>query len=236
MGKIGFSFAVGLLIAGLAMGAKGQVADGAATTTVERRPITEQQLRRYLEESMLLGASQQHILEEMEGTRKTLPPWFPDAVWQDVKHNVAAVDLVKVVLPAYQKYFTERDGAAIVLMFEGPTGHEYAEAALQSRLAAVHSGLEGSAADRAAMGSDAEVHVQELAKKRAAELTPEERAEVRALGASGHSSGADSLKLDDEQNVLIQKKMNEVLHATLAAHNAELEAAQRVYQMKHQEK
>lgn len=206
---------------------------GADNVQTARIPITEAQLRQYLNDSMLLPASEQHIQDGLDQTRKTLPPWFPDSVWQDVKRDVAAVDLVKVLLPLYQQYFTEADGYALDLLYQGPTGHEYAQAALQSRLDAVHQGLEGSAAEAAAMQSDNEAKVKELQRKRVAELTPEQLAQVRALGSPSHRTTADGLKLDDQQNALIQKKMNEVLHATLAAHNEELVAAQTAYQAKH---
>jgi hypothetical protein len=216
--------------------AQAQSSGASATDGVQQvapRPITETQLRQYFEDSMLLPASQQHIQDGLDQTRTKLPPWFPDSVWQDVKRDVAAVDLVKLLLPLYQQVFTEQDGYAMDLLFEGPTGHEYAQAALQSRLDAIHAGLEGSAAEAAAMRSDSEAKVEALQKQRVAELTPEQRAQLRALGSPSHRTTADGLKLDDQQNAIIQKKMNEVLHATLAAHNEELVAAQRAYQAKH---
>jgi hypothetical protein len=225
-----------LLIVSLALTSVhyGQVSrSGDSNNSTQRRPITELQLRTYLNDSMLLAASQQHIQEGLDQTRKTLPAWFPNAVWNDVKRDVAAVDLPALLLPIYQQHFTEADGFALSLLFEGPAGHAYAEAALQSRLTAMHQGLEGSAAESAAIHSDSQSDVEALRKKRVAELTPEELSALRALGASGHQTRADGLRLDDEQNVVLQKKMNEVMHATLAAHNSELVAAQRAYQAKH---
>jgi hypothetical protein len=119
----------------------------------------------------------------------------------------------------------------MVLLFEGPTGHAYAQAALDARLDAVHSGLEGSAAEAAAMKSDKEAQAKLLQRKRVSELTPDELQALRA--AEAHRSITEGLKLDDEQNALITAKGNEVLQATLKAHNAELVAAQRKYMQEH---
>lgn len=193
--------------------------------------MTETQLRTYLDDSLLLVASQQHLQEGLEVTRKTLPAWFPDKVWRDVKQAVAAVDLPKLMLPVYQKYFTEQDGESIILRFTGPTGHAYAEAALRSRLAAVHQGLEGSAADRAAEASASQANVDQLLKAHLATLTPEERAKVQALAVS--RSQEIGFKIDDEQNKLVNAKMNQVMHATFVADDAQLKSAQRAYQGKH---
>lgn len=195
--------------------------------------ITEAELRAYLNESLLLPASQQHIQDGLDKMRGTLPPWFPDTVWVDVKHDVAAVDLVNLLLPLYQRYFSERDGRALVLVFEGPTGHAYAEAALKARLDAMRGGLEGSAAERAAMNSEEEQKATTLRKQRVSELTPEQLASLRDLGATQQHNLEQGLRLDDEQNVVIQKKLNEVMHATLAAHDTELQKAQRAYGAKH---
>ena len=164
--------------------------------------------------------------------RAKLPPWLPNNVWQDFTKQVAAIEYVKLLLPVYQRHFTEQDGRAISLLFEGPTGQAYAQAALDSRLAAIHQGLEGSAAEKAAMSSDAEAKVQELERKRIAELTPEELAEFRGT-QSAQLSTADGLSIDDEQNNVIRAKVSDIFHTTMAAHNSELQAAQRAYMAKH---
>ena len=197
----------------------------------ERKPIQEAQLRNYLQDSLLLGASQQHIQEGLAATRKTLPPWFPDKVWSDVQQAIAAVDLPALLLPLYQRYFTEQDGQALELRFSGPTGHAYAQALLDARLAAVHQGLEGSAAEQTADKASSRGEIDRLFAAHVATLSPEERATIQATAAS-HTK-ADGYRIDDEQNVILNTKMNQVLHAVLAADDAQLRAAQRAYQAKH---
>jgi len=203
----------------------------AQAEALDGRPITKTQLEAYFDKSMILVASKRHIQDGLTKTRATLPLWVPAAVWDDVKAQVNAIDYVGVLLPVYQHYFTELDGAALVLMLDGPTGHAYAEASLKSRMAAINQGLEGSAAESAAMSSDLEKETVRLEQKRVAELTPEELASVQAVGAKRRKI-ADGLALDDEQNAVINKKVNDVMHATLHAHNTELAKAQQAYEAK----
>jgi len=203
------------------------------TQTPPEHPITQAQLHAWMQQSLQLDASMQHIQDGLDQTHKTFPPWFPDSVWADVKQKVAQIDLPALALPVYQRYFSEQDGAALLLLYQGPTGQEYARVTLQSRLDAIHQGLEGSAAEAKAMQAEKQTNAEELRRKRIAELTPEERQQLRALESGSHRGAGVWRTLDDDQNVLIQKKANEVLQATLKAHNTELLAAKRAYEAKH---
>jgi len=196
------------------------------------RPITQAELQDWMEQSMQLDANRAHIQEGMDQMRKTLPPWVPDSVWADVKKNVANIDLVALALPVYQRYFSQQDGLALVLMYQGPTGQEYARLTLQSRLDALHQGLQGSQAEASAMKTDKAANVEALRRKRVAELTPDELRQVRSLADDSHIMGDVWRHLDDEQDVLLKAKINEVFQATMKAHNAELVAAQRAYAAK----
>src|SRR6185312_16268248 len=168
-------------------------------------------------------------------TRKTLPAWIPDPVWADVKANVAAIDIVGVVLPVYQRYFSQQDGEGMQLMYEGPTGQQYAKLALKSRLDAMNQGLRGSAADVRAMQADEAANLDALLRKRMTELTPDELARYHSFDDHANRSlGGDIWRqLDDQQDVLIRTKVNQVFQATMKAHNAELVAAQQAYLAKH---
>jgi len=205
----------------------------AQTPSPSDHPITRRQVETYFDKSMILTASKQHIQDGLAKTRTTLPPWIPDSVWQDVKAQVDAIDFVGAVLPVYQRFFTEDDGAALILILEGPTGQAYAQAPMKSRLAAINQGLEGSAAESAAMNSDLEKEAMRLERKRIAELTPQELASFKSIGERRQLKIADGLNLDDEQNAVMQKKVNEVFRATLNAHHDELVKAQRAYETTH---
>jgi hypothetical protein len=94
------------------------------------------------------------------------------------------------------------------------------------------TGLQGSAAEAFALKSDLERESNRLAQARLAELTPEQLAMVRAIGEKRNLKLADGLQLDDDQDAVVNKKVNEVMHATLRAHDAELAAAQRAFEAK----
>jgi hypothetical protein len=204
-----------------------------ATASAASRPITEAQLRTYMEESMLLQALETQIQGQVDQIRKTSMPWFPDATWQIVKDNLAAIDLVKAVLPVYQKYYTEQDGNALSLLYEGPTGHAFAVASVAAGAQASHGGLDGSDAARAAALPNYLGSARELGRKRQAELTPEQIAAVRQMQMNTAVTTLEGLRIDEGQNQVLEKTINDVLHKTMALHRKELMAARSAYNAKH---
>jgi hypothetical protein len=222
-----------LSIALLGFSLASAAAQAQATAPSTEPRITREEMQRYMDDSGLLKASMERLLANLEKGRATLPPWFPDSVWKDCMSQVAHLDLVALLLPLYQKYFSEKDGVALDLLFAGPAGHVYAQAELDSRLAAMSSGLEGSAAEAAAMSSDKQKEADKLRNVRLAELTPAELASVRAVGEKQRLTTADGLRLDDEQNLAIQAKCKDRLNTTVKAHHEEMAAAQRAYMAKH---
>jgi hypothetical protein len=227
-----------LLAIAAALGSTLSVWSEAKTTTTRtppqtlRNPITRNQLRRYFVASLLLETTRRQMQEQLAQKQKALPPYFPEAVWQEIKQKVGNLDLVDVALPVYQRYFTEQDGEVIDLMYQGRIGHEYAAATMKSRMDASHRGLEGSAEDRAAEQSVAEAQVSELRNKRYSELTPKQIAAVREFQARTAKTTENGLKVDDEQNIAVQAKWKELVQSTLAVHRADLEAAKQAYEKK----
>lgn len=199
------------------------------------RPITKDQLQQWMELTTQLETNRTRLQAGLDKIRNTVPPWIPDSVWNDFKANVAQIDFVAVLLPVYQQFFSQQDGAAMLLMVEGPTGHEYARLMLQSRVNAMNHGLQGSAAEAQAMQADKAANLDELRRKRLAELTPDEVAQVHALDDhTKRTAGGDVWRqLDDQQDVVMRAKINEVFQTTMKAHNDELVAAQRAYLAQH---
>jgi hypothetical protein len=195
--------------------AAGQTASD-ANIAAAQRPITEAQLRMYLEESMLLQITQAQIQSGLDQNHQTMTPWIPEKIWQLVKDKTAAIDLVKVLLPVYQKYYTEDDGNAISLMFDGPTGHALAVAASPPGTVP---------ADNAEpVGNPAE-----LSRKRTAELTPEQLAALQRMRAATRVKTLDGFKIEEDQNEALGKMMDAVSHTVLIAHQRELAAARQAY-------
>ncbi len=186
-------------------------------------PVSRLVLENYLKSAGTLDANKALASVQLDATRKTLPAWFPQTVWDEVLRKVLAIDLVEVYLPVYRKYLSADTVSALTLLYQGPTGEEIARISSRRITTAIRNGSKGYSADMqgadtmAANGEDA------LVAKRIKELTPEQQASfVKA---------EDLLKpvlqqLDNEQNAAFSKKVDGVWRATLAVHNAELVAAQ----------
>ncbi len=193
-------------------------------------PITEAQLRTYMEESLLLPETQAHLQAELYEAHKQSLPWVPDSVWRIVKERSSAIDLVKMLLPVYQKYFTEEEGTTMSLMFEGETGKAYAAAIKQVNEAAIKSAASYASAPAP---SEPLPNVGELMRKRLAELTPEQLAAMKRMQADTAVKTLDNYKLEKDQNATLGKTIEDVIRTTLKEHEKELIAARRAYYSKH---
>jgi hypothetical protein len=142
-----------------------------STITPPEHPISKEQLQQWMEEAAQLDTMREQMQTSLDKMRDRVPSWVPDSVWADFKSNFAHIDFAAVLLPAYQRYFSDQDGAAMLLMLQGPTGQEYARLTHQIRLDAMRQGLSPSAAEAKAMQDD---KAEELRHKRFAELTPVE--------------------------------------------------------------
>ena len=171
-----------------------------------------------------LDAQKKLMHESLEAKRKTMPAWFPSAVWNDVEDKVEGVDLVEVALPVYQKYVSQEQADAVLLLLQGPTGEQIVQRKLDRALSALHSGARGSAADEQAMVAGAAGGDLALWTKRIKELTPEQQERISPL-----FKGLMNVwkQIDDEQDVLYIKKTNEVFRAVINAHKPEIQDAMR---------
>lgn len=189
-----------------------------------KHPITREGLQKLLTKMKTIDAQKKLMHESLEAKRKTMPAWFPSAVWNDVEAKVEGVDLVEVALPVYQKYVSQEQGDAVLLLLQGPTGEQIAQRKLDRALSAIHSGARGSAADEEAMVAGAASGDLGLWTKRIRELTPEQQKRISPL-----FQGLIKVwkQIDDEQDVLYIKKTNEVFRAVINAHTAEIQDAMR---------
>jgi hypothetical protein len=196
-------------------------------------PITKEQLQEWMEASLALDANKQFLHAGLEGQRKTLPPWFPSTVWDDVEGKIESIDTVALLLPLYQRYVSEDAATAMIFLYQGSTGEALAKARLQARLDAFHGGnesLEGR--DKALLNGDSQSDPKILFQKRVAEFTPEQRA-LMLQSIQGIENFW--IYIDKEANPLLQAKANEVMQSTLAAHDDELRHAQQMYMQSHPE-
>lgn len=87
-------------VAGLSQSDSKNVA-ATPSQAVPEHPITIEQLRIFMQELHLVEATQTLTIEEAERQRKTLPPWFPSAIWDAVEKKIAAIDLAQVERSVY---------------------------------------------------------------------------------------------------------------------------------------
>jgi hypothetical protein len=163
------------------------------------------------------------LRSQLDATRKTLPAWFPQTVWDEVVRKVMAIDLAEVYLPVYQKYLSADTVSALTLLYQGPTGEEIARISSRRIMTAIQNGSRGYSADMQGADTMAANGEDVLVPKRIKELTPEQQASVIKAEAVLKPVLQE---LDNEQNAAFSRKVNEVWRATLTAHNGELVAAQ----------
>ncbi len=186
-------------------------------------PVTHTILEAYLKAAGTLEGNKVLAKTQLDTSRKKLPPWFPQSVWNEVERKVLSVDLVDVYLPVYQKYVNADTISTLTLLYEGPTGEELSRVSTQRMMDAIQKGSTGFAADNHAADSMTANGEDTLYAKRIKELTPEQRSRfVKAEAAYK----AVLQPLDNEQNAAFANKVDEIWHATVKEHNAEIAAAQ----------
>jgi|GEM_PF-6712661 len=186
-------------------------------------PITQAQLAEYLQAAGTLGGSKAASDMQLTESHKRIPAWFPPAVWSAFEHKVHAIDLAEIYLPVYRKYLSAEDLSSLILVYQGPTGQEFARVSTQRVIDAIQQGAVGHAADTSAANAMDANGENALLTKRIKELTPEQKAAYQKAAAAYQSV----LKpLDDEQNAAYAQKVQDLWHETVKEHNAEILAAQ----------
>jgi hypothetical protein len=183
------------------------------------RPVTLQQLHRFLDEIDFIAAERTRLHDSMEAQRKSLPVWYPAAVWNDIESNVEAIDIAAVALPAYQRYTNDVDGNILIRAYAGAAGRKIAE---QTR--------------DAENSRNPDTEVREQAMREAVEANPMAASEVgKSIGVE-ERKGANifSTALTDEQvapaedwinqsvQIAIQAKIREVVSQVARSHWDEL--------------
>ncbi|WP_058188497.1 DUF2059 domain-containing protein [Terracidiphilus gabretensis] len=191
--------------------------------TASSSSISHAQLAEYLQAAGTLGGAKAATTNQLAESRKRIPAWFPPNVWAAFERKVTAIDMAEVYLPVYRKYLTAETLNGLILVYQGPTGQEFARVSTQRVIDAIQQGSVGHAADtNAANAMDANGE-SALLTKRIKELTPEQRAAYQKAAATYQTV----LKpLDDEQNAAYAQKVQDLWHETVKEHNAEILAAQ----------
>jgi len=186
-------------------------------------PVSHSVLENYLRSAGTLEENKVLAVAQLDATRKTLPAWFPQTVWDEVVRKVLTIDLVEVYLPVYQKYLSADTVSALTLLYQGPTGEEIARISSRRVMTAIRNGSKGYSADMQAADTMEANGEDVLVDKRMKELTPEQQ--DRFIKAETLLKSVLQ-QLDNEQNAAFSRKVDEVWRATLTARNAEVMAAQ----------
>jgi hypothetical protein len=185
-------------------------------------PVTRDQLQAVLAGMKAFEAQRIHLQEALEAQHKTLPAWFPDVVWNEVVQKIEAINIVDIDLPIYQKYLSQDQANAMILLFQGPTGELIGRHMSERALDALHTGARGSAADAQAIQAGIAAGDNDLWTQRFSELTPEQRDKVLPLLQSLLGVWK---QIDDEQDLAFDKRANEIFVAVQKTHQPELRAA-----------
>jgi len=169
------------------------------------RPVTLQQLRRFLDEIDFIAAERKRLHDSMEAQRKSLPVWYPAAVWNDIESNVEAIDIAAVALPAYQRYMNDIDGNILIRAYAGAAGRKIAE---QTR-----------DAEEAENSRNPDSEVRERAMREAVEANPMAASEVEKSIGVEERKGANifSTTLTDEQVAPVENWINQSVQIAIQA-------------------
>jgi hypothetical protein len=224
-----FLLAVLLIASGIGWSANAQT-QGFAPETVPasiqppEHPVSREQLQKFFTSLNYFESQKSFLHNGLEAKFKTMPAWFPRSVWQDAENRIEEIDVVSVALPIYQKYISQEQADALILLLDGPTGQQIARLLSGRALQALQTGARGSAADELAMKASNAGGDSEIFAKRIRELDPNQQDKM--LPAFQQLQLVWK-QIDDEQDKSFNMKANEVFQAVLKQHNSELLSAQR---------
>jgi len=85
-------------------------------------PATEAQIREYLAMTRAIENAHKAMASGIRANRATSAPYFTASFWDDMEEAVMEIDLAALIVPAYQKYFSEEDMAATLAFYKTPAG------------------------------------------------------------------------------------------------------------------
>jgi hypothetical protein len=122
----GFVLAVSLAAAaestaGKTSAGEAAVTPAASTETAPAHPVTPEQVREILD---LTGAAnvKQQMLDGLLPHVKTMLPYMPQSVLDDIQQSMAIADFDGAVIRAYQKRLSKEDAAEIIVFLRTPAG------------------------------------------------------------------------------------------------------------------
>lgn len=104
--------------------ARAQQPGGAQAVKVKRPETPKQQQIRLL--LALTGASQlgKQVMTQMIGSMKKIMPQVPDLFWERFMKEVHPEELTDLIIPIYDRHFTDSDIRQLIAFYESPVGRK----------------------------------------------------------------------------------------------------------------
>jgi hypothetical protein len=203
-------------------------------TAPPEHPITEEQLRTFFKVMHVFSSNRQLVNEELELQQKQLPEWYPEFIWDEIRHSIENIDLPALALPVYQKYLSEDDAKFLINFMSSPPAQEIVQALLARDTQAALGGKDP------ARGHDQAV--MELFRSERAEIdlvlssmSPKESRELASKAGHFEEMQPALRQMREEFGQTVIAKQAELAKAIAAGHRAELVDAKRSYEASHPE-
>ena len=104
-------------------GPETQTAKAPTESLVPVHPATVEQIHEYFTLTHAIETSRTVMNQMVSGMQANSAPYLPKAFWDDMRTSVGSIDLQAAFIPAYQKYFSEEEMAAVIVFYKSPAGH-----------------------------------------------------------------------------------------------------------------
>ncbi len=206
----------------------------ASATDAPSHPVTEATLRTYFEACHTIPKTQAVFEQQFEIQRSKLPPWFPPDVFTEMVQQAEAIDIVRIALPVYQKYYSEEATRIATHLVVTPAGQAMVNKLYDMEMQHIAS---GDSAVQAQQRSIAAVRSEEDAKVREmlSSLTPAQKREAAAFVQTAEWKRilAQSGQIQQEFNAALQARQSALFQQVAQRHSAELQQARGSYQDAH---
>lgn len=91
-------------------------------------PATEDQVREYLSLIRADKLAHETLDSSLRAMQTTSAPYYPAAMWADMRAEFQKLDVTAVYVQVYQRYMSQSDMQAVIDFYRSPAGHRLLEA------------------------------------------------------------------------------------------------------------
>ena len=100
-----------------------------AEALIPAHPATVEQIHEYYRLTHAVETAHKLMVQMVSGMQTTSAPYLPKAFWDDMRTSIANIDIESAFIPAYQKYFSEEDMAAVIDFYKSTAGQHLLQSA-----------------------------------------------------------------------------------------------------------